>query len=187
MNEQTIWDFLYKRLKNNYGVAGLMGNLFAESSLNPIKANGISKHGLTNAEYTAIADSGVNNNFISDGIAYGLVQWCFHTRKRDLLEKAKSTNRSVGDLNVQLEYMWDELQKYKTVLNTLYNATSLKEATDIVMLKYEKPANTSDAAKEKRLSYAKKYYKTFVKTETVNIILGSKQTKEIFNKLKGKL
>ena len=35
MNELTIHDYLQKKGLNEYGIAGLMGNLFAESSLNP--------------------------------------------------------------------------------------------------------------------------------------------------------
>ena len=187
MNEKIIWDFVYSKLHNAYGAAGLMGNLFAESSLNPIKANGIKKHGLTNQEYTDIADSGVNSNFVKDGIAYGLVQWCYHTRKKDLLDKAKAAGKSVGDVRLQLEYMWDELQKYKTVLKTLQDTNSLKEATDIVMLKYEKPANTSDTAKAKRLSYSQKYYDMFAKQNNVKFNLKTKAAKEMFSQIKEKL
>ena len=32
-DEEKIWNYLYNDIKNDYGVAGLMGNLFAESSL----------------------------------------------------------------------------------------------------------------------------------------------------------
>ena len=35
MKEQEIWDTLIEEIKNPYGVAGLMGNLMAESSMNP--------------------------------------------------------------------------------------------------------------------------------------------------------
>ena len=34
-NERIIWDYLKSQGLNNYGTAGLMGNLFAESALNP--------------------------------------------------------------------------------------------------------------------------------------------------------
>ena len=33
--EQVIWNFLMNSINNVYGVAGLMGNLFAESRLDP--------------------------------------------------------------------------------------------------------------------------------------------------------
>lgn len=34
-NEKIIWDYLKSQIKNDYGVAGVMGNLYAESVLNP--------------------------------------------------------------------------------------------------------------------------------------------------------
>ena len=34
-NEQKIWDFLKSKGLNDYGVAGLTGNLYAEASLKP--------------------------------------------------------------------------------------------------------------------------------------------------------
>lgn len=34
-NEKHIWDVLYAKIGNSYGVAGLMGNLYAESGLQP--------------------------------------------------------------------------------------------------------------------------------------------------------
>ena len=156
-NEKLIWKYLYDKIRNVYGVAGLMGNLYAESSLNPKCANGVKKLGLTNDSYTKIVDSHVNDDFITDGIAYGLVQWCYKTRKHGLLQLAIDRGVSVGDLYLQLDYLWQELQSYKTVLVTLYNAKSVREASDIVMLRYEKPANKSEEAQRKRAMYGEKY------------------------------
>ncbi|MBQ6404294.1 MAG: hypothetical protein IJI27_10350 [Oscillospiraceae bacterium] len=34
-NEQKIWSFLLGKIGNKFGVAGVMGNLYAESALNP--------------------------------------------------------------------------------------------------------------------------------------------------------
>ena len=34
--EEKIWNFLKEKIINEYGVAGLMGNLYAESALNPL-------------------------------------------------------------------------------------------------------------------------------------------------------
>ena len=34
-NEKIIWDYLKANIGNEYGVAGLMGNLRAESALSP--------------------------------------------------------------------------------------------------------------------------------------------------------
>lgn len=158
MNERAIWDFLYGKTKNPIGTAAVMGNLMAESSLNPICATGKNK----TPNYVADADSGAID-FTRDGVAFGLVQWCYYARKGGLLDYAKKTGTSVGDLNTQLEYMWKELQGYKMVLNAVVNATNIRAASDIVMLKYERPATTTEAAKAKRAAYGKSFYDQFWK------------------------
>ena len=183
-NEEIIWSYLYNKIKNPYGVAALMGNLFAESSLNPINANNIKKKlGLTNEEYTAIIDSNKNDNFITDGIAYGLAQWRYSTRKQGLLLLARQQNKSIGGLNLQLEYLWQELQKYKTVLNTLYTAKNIKEASDVVLLRYEKPANTSDKVKQKRASYGQKYFDKHYKISNIAVSISMKTLEELKKQL----
>ena len=146
-----------------------MGNLFAESSLNPKLANNIKKHGMTNEQYIAVVDEGKNNNFITDSIAFGLAQWCYHTRKKGLLDKARSAGKSIGDINLQLEYLWDELQKYKTVINALYDAKDIRTASDIVLTKYEKPANQSEAVKVKRAGFGQKYYDKYASNNIVGL------------------
>lgn len=59
--EQTIWSFLMDKINNAFGVAGLMGNLFAESALNPqnLQNNGNKALGMTDAEFTAAFDAGM--------------------------------------------------------------------------------------------------------------------------------
>ena len=169
LNEKAIWDFLYAKTNNAYGTAALMGNLFAESSLNPINATG-NKSGLTNEQYTAITDERKNDNFVIDNVAYGLVQWRFHTRKKGLYDLARQNETSVGNLRTQLEYLWKELQSYKTAFNAVCTATDIRTASDIVMLKYEKPGNTSEAAKRKRAEYGQKYFDMFAeKKDTLKV------------------
>ncbi|MBR3017067.1 MAG: N-acetylmuramoyl-L-alanine amidase, partial [Clostridia bacterium] len=55
-----IWQTLYAAIKNPYAVAGLMGNLYAESGLTPnnLQNTGNKSLGMTDAEYTAAVDSG---------------------------------------------------------------------------------------------------------------------------------
>lgn len=184
-NESKIWNFLIEKSKNPFGTAALMGNLFAESSLNPIKANGIKKLGMTNQEYTDNVDGGWSD-FIHDGIAYGLAQWCFHTRKQGLLDKAIIENKSIGDIDLQLEYLWEELQKYKTAYNAVINAMDIRSASDVVMLKYEKPANTSETAKEKRANYAQQYFDKYAKNK-ITVNAARNVWEAMFNALKNEL
>lgn len=156
MNEKIIWDYLLQKVKNPYGVAAIMGNLMAESSLNPVNATGKNK----TSRYVDDADNG-RIDFAHDGVAFGLVQWCYWSRKQGLLDFAKSKRKSVGDIYVQLDYMWNELQKYSTVLTAVLDAKDIRTASDIFMLKYEKPAGTGDAARQKRAAYGLKFYDTY--------------------------
>lgn len=56
-NDRRIWDFLLSKIGNPCGVAGLMGNLYAESGLNPINLQNTyeRKLGLTDEAYTSCA------------------------------------------------------------------------------------------------------------------------------------
>ena len=155
MNEKLIWDFIYGKCKNAYGTAALMGNLMAESSLNPANVTG-SK----DPDYIKKADAGVID-FVHDGKAFGLVQWCFRTRKEGLLNYAKSKGTSVGDIRTQLEYMWTELQSYKMAYNAVVNSTNIRESSDVIMLRYEKPSDTSETMKKRRANYGQKFYDMF--------------------------
>ena len=183
MNEQIVWNYLYGKLNNPYGTAALMGNLFAESSLNPINSTGAKKFGLTNQEYTDIVDAHKNDSFITDGVAYGLAQWCYHTRKQGLLNLAKTRGKSVGDIYMQLDYLWMELQRYTTVLKMLFNGTNIREISDIVMLKYEKPANKSEAMKERRARYGQKYYDMFMKDAYVRAAVNKNAIRNLYEEL----
>ena len=153
MNEKVIWDYLLKKTGNEFGTAAIMGNLMAESSLSPRCVTGIK-----DPDYVEKADND-ENNFAHDGHAFGLVQWCFYTRKGGLLAYAKQTGRSVGHLQMQLEYLVKEMsQDYKSVWSAVVNAKDIRSASDIVMLKYEKPKTTTEAAKKKRADYGKLFY-----------------------------
>lgn len=157
-NEDKIWKFLFDKTNNAYGTAALMGNLMAESSLNPLSVSGVKDSN----NYVYNADNGIID-FVYDGHAFGLAQWCYYTRKAGLYKLARSKSMSVGDLDVQLEYLWSELKTYKTAYNAVIEAKNIREASDIVMLKYEKPANTSEAAKQRRADYGQKFYDAFCK------------------------
>ena len=160
---KTIWDFLKGKGLTECGIAGLMGNLKAESGLKPTNVQNSyeAKLGMNDETYTAAVDNGSYTNFEKDAAGYGLAQWTYHTRKAGLLKAAKAAGKSVGDLNVQLNYLWTELQGYKKVLAVLQTATTVRAASDAVLVDFEKPANQTEAVKVKRASYGEEYYKQF--------------------------
>ena len=167
-NEKVIWDFLYGKLGNAYGAAGLMGNLYAESALRPNNLQNTyeTKLGLTDAQYTAKVDDGSYTNFVKDSAGYGLAQWTYWSRKQALLEFAKSKGKSIGDLQMQLDFLWKEIQGYTSVLNTLKTAKTVKAASDAVLTGYERPADQGDAVKTKRAGYGQTYYNKYASSKT---------------------
>ena len=169
-NDKMIWDFLLEKIGNPCGVAGLMGNLYAESGLKPRNLQNTyeRKLGMTDDEYTKAVDSGKYSarSFINDRAGYGLAQWTYHARKEKLLNFAKNRKASIGDLEMQLEYLWKELQGYKGVLKAICEAKSVRKASDAVLTQYERPANQSEAVKKKRASFGQRYYDQFAAQES---------------------
>ena len=163
MNEGYIWKFLWERLGNTFAAAGLMGNLYAESGLNPqnLENKYEIRLGFTDKGYTQAVDSGIYDEFVADSAGYGLAQWTHKARKQKLLDFAKEQGTSIGDPNMQLEFLWRELSSYKSVMRSLLAATSVQEASDLILTKYEMPANQSDSVKAKRAAYGQKYYDKF--------------------------
>lgn len=146
--ENAVWKYLWERLGNSYGVAGLMGNLQAESGLRPnnLENRFADASGWTDESYTAAVDNGsYTREMFQDGAGYGIAQWTYWSRKRDLYDYAKKRGTSIGDLDMQLDYLWAELGQYGGVLTILLNAKSVREASDAVLKGFEKPANQSDA------------------------------------------
>lgn len=162
-NEKTIWNFLTGKGLNAYAVAGIMGNLYAESGLMPNNLQNAynNKLGKTDAEYTAAVDNGSYGNFVKDSAGYGLAQWTYWSRKQALFNHAKQAGVSIADLNMQLGFLWEELQGYTAVMDALKKAGSVRAASDAVLTGYEKPADQSETVKKKRAEYGEGYYKKY--------------------------
>lgn len=158
---KTIWNYLMGKIGNSCGVAGLMGNLYAESALksNNLQQTYETKLGYSDTTYTAAVDNDSYGNFVKDCAGYGLAQWTYWSRKQNLLNYAQSKKKSIGDLTVQLEFLVKELsESYKTVWNTLKNAKSVLEASNSVLLNYERPANQGSSVQATRAKYGQSYY-----------------------------
>lgn len=162
-NPEYIWSFFKSKGLNDFAIAGLLGNLFAESNLLPINLQNTfeKKLGMTDAEYTAAVDQGIYNNFVKDSAGYGLAQWTYYSRKEALLEFAHAQKKSIGDLYMQLEFLWNELQAYKSLMKKLNNADSVRSASDAVLHDFEAPADQSESVEIKRESYSQDYYNKY--------------------------
>lgn len=174
---EKIWKYLKAQGFTDYGVAGLMGNLYAESGLIPNNLENAysTKFGLSDSEYTAKVDNGTYTNFVKDSAGYGLAQWTYWTRKQNLLNFAKSKNKSIADLDMQLEFLIKELKENYTnsVYKVLKNAKTILEASNAVLLKFERPANQGASVQSKRASFGQKYYDQYAKNTSSSVTFTS--------------
>ena len=160
-NDEKIWNYLKSKGFSDCGAAVVMANTQSESGNNPQNLQNTyeKKLGFTDAAYTAAVDNGSYDNFVRDSAGYGLCQWTFWSRKQNLLRFARAQKKSIGDLEMQLDFLLKELSKgYGLLLEKLRSASSVKEASDAFMLQFERPADQSEAAKNRRASCGQQFY-----------------------------
>lgn len=163
-NEKAIWDRLFSHIGNAYGAAGAMGNLRAESNLKSTNLQDTYERsiGMTDEQYTAAVDNGTYINFVYDMAGYGLYQATYWSIKQHLLNYAKTAGKSIGDRDMQIdEFVALLKESYPSVWSTLRNATSVRTASDAVLLQFERPADQSSSVQAKRADYGQQYYNKF--------------------------
>lgn len=164
VNESYIWSVLYAKLGNPYGVAGLMGNLYAESGLIPnnLQDSYESTLDYSDNSYTQAVDSGSYMNFSNDSAGYGLAQWTASGRKREMLAFARERGCSIADLDMQLNFLCEELEsKFPSVLSVLKNARSVREASDYVLFRFEALLDQSESVQIRRAANGSVYYSRY--------------------------
>jgi ribosomal protein L24 len=165
-NERAL--YIYKKLRQagmTYaGAIGMIGNLQGETAdLSPMRIENsyLKKFGITIEEYVRRADNDevIYNGkmFIKDSAGFGIAQWTYWSRKQNLLNYAKSQGKSVGDLDIQIEFLLKEIQEsYSSVWKVCSTTTDYSKAVKSCVSDYEKPANQGEAT-ERRTSYAKNW------------------------------
>lgn len=158
-----IWAELYNFIGNEYGTAGLMGNLQAESGLIPYRLQGDFTTGYsTSIRYTNNVDQGLytQSEFANDSKGYGLAQWTYWSRKDALYNMYVSGGySSIGDVGLGVAYLISELQSsYSGVLAVLRSATSVRQASDKVLHDFENPASQGPDVEVYRASLGQAIY-----------------------------
>ena len=160
-NAKAIWDRLYAAIQNPYGVAGVMGNYYAESALrsNNLQNTYEKKLGMTDEQYTAAVDNGSYTNFIHDSAGYGLFQATYWSIKESLLKFAQEKGVSISDWQMQVDWFLQAMKnEYKAIWTVLTTAKTVREASNAVLLKFERPADQSEAVQVKRAGYGQTYF-----------------------------
>jgi len=143
-NAETIYRFFISKGFTDYQAAAWVGNLQQESGLNPRIINSIG--------------------------AYGIAQWLDYTNpkdgRKDLRKSRLLAKPGYDTLQVQLNYIWEELNaSERAAYRTIKATTTIELATLAIRKSYERPGEkeANDAA---RLAYAKKAFAKFSKKST---------------------
>lgn len=135
-NENIVWDYLIEQGYSAIQVAGIIGNMYQESGVNPAREE-------------------------TNGIGYGLVQWSFG-RRQQLEAFAESKGKPVSDIYVQLEFLVKELksgkQLYGTYADQFNNPYSVDDATEAFCWGFERPnKNYANMANRKAKAWESYY------------------------------
>ena len=163
MSKKTIWEYLKAKGFSDVATAAIMGSMEAESNCVSYRLQGdFSTDYQKSREYTAMVDRGdiSREQFVYNGPGgggYGLCQWTYWSRKAGLYDLAKEQGVSVGDEFIQVEWLVRELfqDEFRPVLNTLQNSESIRECSDVLVKKFLRPADQSDAVCVQRAKFAR--------------------------------
>lgn len=165
--EAHVASFFKSKGLDDLHTAAIMGNMYAESGMNPERIQD---------GKTLLPSSPTNADIIMAGTkgshAIGLCQWDFG-RRRDLAVYADSVeNRPWTDVDVQLDYFW-HVDEWATDWGSGSNTKSaflmtsnLDEATRIFCFGWERPA-ASSAHLSARIMSARRYYADLISGTSV--------------------
>lgn len=132
-NNEVGYDFFVSKGLKGYQSAGVIGNLIQESG-NPI-------------------DPRADQN---PGLGKGIAQWSEGGRWDELIRYATRQGQSRYSLNLQLKFVWYELERYPLYgLSELRKAGSVREATKVFQDKFERCGQCDFSS---RLRYAESVY-----------------------------
>lgn len=167
-NEEKIWFYLTKIAKYpKKAAAGAMGNLSKESAgFHPEIVQGdvpISKYSY---DYTNKVDKKTISeyNFVNNGPGgggYGLAQWTYYTRKQELYDLMEKRKTSIGDLEMQLEHLKNEIASNEWTSaqrKNWENASTPSEAARIFCVYFERPGAGCSTERE---TIAEQIYKKY--------------------------
>lgn len=172
---EKIYRYLYSEYKNHFSVSGLMGMLYTKSGLDPMSVDDKLKKALkqensfycTDHTYTDAVDEGLitRDDFIhpkNHRYTYGIAGWITVSEKSDLYDIAKAKRKSIGDLEIQLSLLIQDIEvNYGKLHETLRTAKSLRTVVDVLLKKYDRNDAPSEKEKSIRLAISQKYYDMF--------------------------
>ena len=148
--------------------AAWLGNLRDESNLraNNLQDSYEKSLGMDDVTYTAAVDLKAysKESFYNDKAGYGLAQWTYWSRKKAMYEYiVEKLKKSIADTRSQYDFLLYEIStSYSSLVMKLKDCKTIKEASDLILTQFEKPADQSDKVKNRRAGYAQEFYDKFV-------------------------
>lgn len=179
--QEKIWWALIDAGCTEYAAAGVLGNVAGESGGRSNQLEYDKLEGYTSESYTDAVNSGAysKQQFMNDGVGYGIVQWTTSDRKGNLYTFLREDkNVSIDDENMQIEFMLGEIfgkeyangradkitawfeDNYGCTFDGWMNASSPSEAARQFCWIYENP-NYDKAHISKRQANAEYWYQQF--------------------------
>ena len=126
---ERVFNYLVGKGLPPFQAAGIMGNMQAESGIQPQRLQGTPSGTVTLAE-------DVPRGQVAK--AYGLVQW---DPAHKMIDPTKAAGKDPNDLGVQLEFLWEQLTtgSESGAGKLLMATTTVDEAAEVFLRKYERP------------------------------------------------
>lgn len=152
-NGEKIFAYLIGKGLSAEQAAGVLGNLQEESGFDPAIIQGIK--GINGGRPRIATESYV----LEKDIGFGLAQWTFRSRQLALEDFARSTNRSIIDLSMQLDFLWKELSA-SPALASLQSQTTPETAAKDFHATFEQSADDAAGIQE-RAAGARELYEKY--------------------------
>lgn len=163
--------YIYKAARSKgftkEAACALLAQIQAESAFDPTNLEDTANYklGLSDESYTRKVDNGTYTRFVNDSHGYGLAQWTFWSRKQMLYNYAKSRGKSIGDRDMQVEFIFYEMQSsFNGIWKMMLSSNDLYACTKELLYTWENPFEKTNNMKV-RYGYAQGWYETLAKNE----------------------
>lgn len=152
-NAAVVWNVLTSKGLSSKQAAGMLGNLQAESGIEPAREQNS-------------ASGSITKHMKLDGVTgYGIAQWTSSSRQDGLHAAMVAAGKNDDtDINVQANYLWHELSTgyYKSmVLDPLRKTTTVRAAAVLILLKFEAPEDQGSGVQDDRTGFAEIWFRKF--------------------------
>lgn len=141
---QTIYNLLRGFGLSEAGALGMLGNWECESNCEPYRVQGDFQpsRAISKAYVDAIESGRMSKEqFATDQKGYGLAQWTYPQRKRNLWDSWECDFLRIDSVEFQVDFAIQELRsEYPGLLSYLKTAEAIWDSCDRVCREYERPA-----------------------------------------------